>query len=66
MKKIILLSIILLIGCTNTEQQPTKSIEFKSPCGPMQMLVCFERIDRECYCEDPLKMQREMENLLRG
>ena len=67
-KLIVVITLLLLSGCTINDQQAPKKgpSSFESPCGPMRTLVCFERIDRQCYCEDPLKMQKELEQRLNG
>ena len=62
---IVVITLLLASGCVATEQKPPNSIEFKSICGSMKTLVCMPQY-RECWCEDPDKLQREMEQLLLG
>jgi hypothetical protein len=60
MKKLIILSLILLSGCQVTEQPPS-SIKFQSICGAARTLVCLPQ-HRECWCQDPLELQRINDN----
>ena len=66
MKKIIVvITLLLASGCAVNDQQSPRSVPFESMCGPMKTLVCLPNY-RECYCEDPLKMQRELEQRFNG
>ena len=61
MKKLsAVITLLLLNGCSTIEQPPN-SIKFKSICGASRTLVCLPQY-RECWCQDPLELQRMNDN----
>lgn len=61
MKTLIFLFLVFLISGCSTTDQPPSSIKFKSICGTSRTLVCLPQ-HRECWCQDPLELQRMNDN----
>ena len=57
---IVVITVLLLSGCSTIDQPPS-SIKFKSICGASRTLVCLPQ-HRECWCQDPLELQRMNDN----